>query len=317
LLYWCKKVQILTLRNLQGSSREDAMRIDVRMKALQLMSRLLNLRANYRISRALHAWEQVFHSNSRLNSRLEPCVQAGSHVSMEGQHRSSNVTHDAASAGVCDMSVYKQYFRGHDKVLRKLEKALFDENCVSPVDLNLDRFKHDTIVLLPKPHDYCVKVLLNLCHLNSTKLTNMATKTLIKQLSQRATFLDDLALVQMLVYPAALAVYSEACIAIRRISSLKKHLALDKPEAYTEAMQLLASMTSYMKISTANVLHIVQQNQKILLNLEMDEAVMDCLRLPLERDTSLRDAGEIEADVAVLPPSLLPHMPPSLLPHIS
>jgi uncharacterized protein (DUF1778 family) len=136
----------------------------------------------------------------------------------------------------------------------------------------------------------------------------MATKTLIKQLSQRATFLDDLALVQMLVYPAALAVYSEACIAIRRISSLKKHLALDKPEAYTEAMELLASMTSYMKISTANALHIVQQNQKIMLNLEMDEAVMDCLRLPLERDTSLRDAGEIEADVAVLPPSVFPHI---------
>ena len=277
------------------------MRINVRMKALQLMSRLLNLRANYRISCALHAWEQVFHSNSRLNSLgSHPCVQPGSHV--------SNVTHDAASAAVCDMSVCKQYFRGHDKVFRKLEKALFDENCVSPVDLNLDRFKHDTIVLLPKPHDYCVKVLLNLCHLNSTKLTNMATKTLIKQLSQRATLLDDLALVQMLVYPAALAVYSEACMAIRRISSLKKHLALDKPDAYTEAMQLLASMTTYMKISTDNALHIVQQNQKILLNLEMDEAVMDCLRLPLERDTSLRDAGEIEADVAVLPPSLLPHI---------
>jgi hypothetical protein len=43
----------------------------------------------------------------------------------------------------------------------------------------------------------------------------------------------------------------------------------------------------------------VDKNQRIMLNLEMDSPVRKLLGLYLERDTARRDAGELEADVAV------------------
>ena len=58
-------------------------------------------------------------------------------------------------------------------------------------------------------------------------------------------------------------------------------------------------MTDYMRVTSANPLKIVQKNQRIMLNRELDEPVVDLVFLNLERDTSKRDSGEIEADAAV------------------
>ena len=103
--------------------------------------------------------------------------------------------------------------------------------------------------------------------------------------------------VQILVFPAAVKVYHECIFIIKKLGSLRKHLAADKPEAYREAMSLLTRITAYLTESVTNKREIVQKNQNIMLNLDMDKTARTLLLMYLGRDTSRRDRGELEADL--------------------
>ena len=103
--------------------------------------------------------------------------------------------------------------------------------------------------------------------------------------------------VQILVFPAAVKVYQESKFIIKKLGSLHKHLNADKPDAYHEATSLLARITDYLTESPTNKREIVQKNQTIMLNLDLDKPVCNLLGLPLQRDTSRRDRGELEADI--------------------
>jgi len=257
----------------EAISREQLLRIEVRVRALGLLTRLFNLRANFRLSLALKAWETLFATFDKGKS-------------------GALLARDSSSHSLKDRD--KDVFKGHQSAFKKLEVVMFNINCISPEDLGMDTYKEGAF-----DKDYCVTVLLNLCLFKNTKLTSLATQVLMRHMSQRMRVIDDLAKTQVLVYPAAVKVYEETTFALKRLTSLKKYLSTDDPAAYKEAMDLLKRMTDYMQVTVDNPKHIVQKNQRILLNRELDEPIVDLLRLNLERDTTQRDGGEIEADPAL------------------
>ena len=130
-------------------------------------------------------------------------------------------------------------------------------------------------------------------------MTTMSLKLLVRNMSQRVTLMTALKDVQMLVFAAAVKVYNECKLIITKLGSLHKHLNANKAEAYQEATCLIERITRYLTVSVTNKREIVDKNQKIMLNFEMDTPVRKMLGLHLERDTSRRDGGELEADVAV------------------
>ena len=268
----------------EAVSREDLMRIGVRMQALGLLLRLFNMRANFRISKALAVWEEIFET-------LQPTQKLQTKLARNGS---------MASIGLLTMGTTKiettfldRLFKGHTKVIDVLVKELFGQNSISSKEIGCDVYREGK-----HGNDYCAKVLLNLCQYKHTEMTNLATQVLVRHMSQRTRVINDLRLAQVLVLPAAVKVYEETTFAIDRLTSLKKNLDTGRPDAYCAAMLLLERMTAYMKITPENPFAIVQKYQKIMLNRELDEPIVDLLRLNLERDTSRRDSGEREVDPA-------------------
>jgi hypothetical protein len=257
---------------------EERMRLDVRIKALELLGRLLNLRANYRISVALNAWEKLFAAVEGSFSKL---------LAKEKKNGDGKSKHELEQA------FRKRLFSGNDAAFKALEAKIFNENCISPKELSIDTYKEGSF-----GKDKLVKILLNLYLFKNTRMTCLASQVLIRHMAQRMRVIDDLSKTQVLVLPAAVKVYEETAFAINRLTALKKKLAANDVEAYAETMTLLKRMTDYMRITIDNPKDIVQKNQKIMLNRELDEPIVDLLRLNLEADDTLRKGGEIECDSA-------------------
>jgi len=265
----------------EAVSMEERLRVDVRIRALELLRRLFNLRANYRISLALDSWEKLF-----------PEVEDSFSKALAKEKKASA----GKSPQEMEQAVLRRLLGGKNSTstLKGLEKKMFNENCISPPELDMDTYKEGTA-----GKDTLVRVLLNLCRFNNTRLTTLASQVLIRHMAQRMRVIDDLRLSQVLVMPAAVKVYEETTFAINRLTSLKKKLAADEPAAYEEAMNLLKRMTDYMRITVNNPKDIVQKNQKIMLNRELDEPVVDLLRLNLKVDDSARTKeNNIDADPA-------------------
>ena len=260
----------------QAVSEEERMRLDVRIKALKLLGRLLNLRANYRISVALNAWEMLFPAVESSFSKL---------LAKEKKNGDGKSKHEIQQA------FRKRLFSGKDAAFKTLEEKMFNDHCISPKELSIDTYKHGSF-----DKDKLVKILLNLYRFNDTRMTCLASQILINHMAQRMRVIDDLSKTQVLVLPAAVKVYEETAIAISRLTALKKKLAANDVEAYAKAMTLLKRMTDYLRITIDNPKHVVQKNQKIMLDRELDEPIVDLLRLNLEVDGTLRRGGEIECD---------------------
>jgi len=130
--------------------------------------------------------------------------------------------------------------------------------------------------------------MLDLCTFRHASMTKSAISLMIRNMSQKVACFEHLKEVQILVFPAAVTVYTESKFAIRRLSALNKSINANAPEAYTEAIQLLERLASYLVQSTALKREIVQKNQTIMLNLDVDRILRNLLNLPLERDTSHR-----------------------------
>ena len=258
-------------------SREDGLRVDVRVQALELLLRLFNMRANFRLSLVLDAWEQLLDTDKNVQALL-----------------SNSNARVASAAGPEEQQRFRsKLFRGRDGVFRGVVKNLFSKTSVCPESADCDTYQPGGFA-----SDYFVKVLLNLFQFGDTRLTSAASCVLVRHMMQRSRVVNDLALVQVLVFPSAVKVNEETTYVIQRITTLKKSLAADVPEAYQEARALLSRMTEYIKVTPINTLEVVQKNQRIMLNRELDEPICDILRLNIERDTSARDGGEIEADPA-------------------
>lgn len=141
--------------------------------------------------------------------------------------------------------------------------------------------------------------MLDLCTFKHAEMTQAGLSMLIRNMSQRVALVKALKDVQILVYPTAAKVYQEAKYIIKRLGSLHKQVAVDKSEAYAEANMLMKRLILYLKLSTGNKKEIVIKNQTILMNLGVDQPVRNLLNFNLARDTSRRDRGELEADIAI------------------
>ena len=59
----------------------------------------------------------------------------------------------------------------------------------------------------------------------------------------------------MLVFPAAVKVYDETEFAIKRLTSLRRHISRDEPAAYEEATALLKRLTGYGRMTNGQMIH--------------------------------------------------------------
>jgi len=183
-------------------------------------------------------------------------------------------------------------FAGFESNFDDLGNRAFANNIVSPPKLGCD-------VYVPGNHDdVTIRVMLDLCNFKHEGMKLASLSLLLRHMSQRVALMTALKDVQILVFPAAAKVYQETQFVIRRLGALYKHITADATESYSEAQMLLGRLIVYLTESMDNKKEIVVKNQKILLNLEIDKPVRNLLGLHLERDTSRRDRGELEADAA-------------------
>ena len=138
-------------------------------------------------------------------------------------------------------------------------------------------------------------------------------------MSQRTTLLQELHDVQILVYPAAAKVFSETEYAVKRLSACQPCISrsssreqlhkVEKEEysrqdqarddkAYEEVTAILKRLIGYLVESPSNDVEVVAKNQAIMLNLGLDVPVRRLLGLHLHRDSSRRDSGVMDADIA-------------------
>ncbi|KAJ1488130.1 hypothetical protein T484DRAFT_1784348 [Baffinella frigidus] len=240
-----------------------------------LLLRLLNLRANYRVSVCLDTWEQIFEQKQGKEGGTH-FLQMGSFPStMANLSRTESKREDESSALNTIFAPNKAFF----------------ESCIARC------FKQDIISSgVIKSDTYAAG--------NFTG-DPLACALMLRHMSQRSRVMNDLQMVQVLVFPAAVKVYDETEFAIKRLISLRKHISRDEPAAYEEATSLLKRLTGYVTVSPQFTAEFVEKHQRIMLNRELDEPVVDMLQLNLERDTSRRDAltdqGERDADPPVIP----------------
>ena len=252
-----------------SKKREAQMLVELRSAALQFIVRIFNLRANYRISVALDAYERVFDAHLRESEAL-----------VESMARDAPVLQPAE-----EERFLEKLFKGQGGVFKDAIAACFSKSIISTDDIASDtydvgRYRHDRVA----------NTMIRLVGFQDLQLTRQACALLLRNMSQRSRVTEDLRKTQVLVYPAAVKVYYETQHSIARFTALKKHLAADEDAAYKEAHALLARLTGYLTLSDSTPQEIVLKNQRIMLNRELDEPVTDLLLLNLERDSSAREA---------------------------
>lgn len=312
-------------------STESELRNSVRVQALSLLSRIVDIRLNQRVSDAIQCYEQIFEgllqpdvlrnlSKSKSSASLASLPNASSfNLLMRNSTTSmtelaSNVseTSTADQAGALDDEVISSVFSPFQDKVKQLEATLFEKNIVSPPKVSADTYKSGGDSFC----DPMVFVMLDLCSFNDNAMTKSCLSILFRNMSQRPAMLNQLKEVQILVFPQAAKVYKEVEYIITRFSACQKFIfksasreqsarrseapsqeeVQQEQDAYKEVSQLLQRMTKYVTVSKDNAREIVLKNQAIMLNLEVDTPVRRLLELNLRRDTSRRDQGELEAD---------------------
>ena len=275
-------------------SVESRFRNDLRCDALSLLLRLFNLRLDTRITFIISVWEDIFaniESSSGGLGRLHVAPQILSNVgssafpSRIGSQKSAHMSMETRIQNL------KDTFAEFNDQIKKVLSHTFETNIVSSPEIGSDVYKPYSYI------DTTVEVMLDLCTFKHAAMTKTALSLLIRNMSQRVSCFNALGQIQILVYPAAVKVYTEATFSIKRLSGLHKLINADKIEAYEETVQLLGRLTSYIVQSPSNKREIVQKNQSIMLNLDLDSVVRNLLSLHFGRDTSRRDSGILEADI--------------------
>eukprot|EP00960_Hanusia_phi_P036737 752497-Hanusia_phi.AAC.1 len=261
-------IKVKKLPTRMKDDRVEMMRTKARSETFKLLSRICNLRANYRITCALKYWEDIFEKldGHQVNFHKTHFSWTGSNLSMS--FSSNSGSRDDLLKNLRDE------FRPYEQDLVELIAKIFDQNIVSPASMASDLYKKGGY-----REDVTISSILSFIRLGDVILTEHAVVFLITHLFQRNKFVEDLKFLQVLVYPEAVKLYNEIKHVIERLTALKKTLDVDDENAYEEANTLLQKMIDNVTLSKDIPKEIVAKNQRIMLNWELDEPVIDLLRL--------------------------------------
>jgi len=286
--------------------REAVMLIKLRSSALKLLIRMLNLRANFRMSLCLQVWETIFaKQQSQRCGYFTPGLvmheTRGLLSVAEGQdsraRRSSIVSSFSDLDKGSKEDLLQHMFDPFAHEIEKLCDDLFERDIISADKIQADTYRPGDL-----QGNAIVDAMLNLTGFEDSDLTSQACSLLLRHISQRSRVMSDIATMQVLVFPRAVRVYHEVQEAIKRLTALRKHLSAERPEAYTEAIAVLVRMKEYLTQSEEFPEELVFMNQRIMMDHELDEPIVDILRMPLERDTTRRmaclDPAEADSDPA-------------------
>lgn len=274
-----------TKRGSKSKTREQNLIMRVRKVGLGLISRIFNLRTNYRISLALEAYENIFEKMEADGATQQKAGLLG----MKSFGSMSNINTNS-------LTMAESYFKGYEPMFSALVERLFSEPVVSPAEIGSDQvFSRGDA----GAKDETLEMLLGLACLGRKGIQGAVFDAFLMHETQKSLIVNELNQTQVLVFPAACKVFEEVGYVLKRLTALKKHLAVDQQEALEEASMLTERMKEYVTESESNDAFIVRKNQTIMLNRELDEAILNVLHLNLARDTSRREAGELEADKAV------------------
>ena len=167
------------------NTREERLHNDIRLIALKLLERLMDIRVNCRISTVAETWEGI-------------CDEAPAGCSQ---------VEDAA-------------LRKHAAAL---EDKLFGHNIVSPADISADNYKPDK--WRGVGGDVTVDLLLKLCHMQQAGIRNRALPLLMRHLTQKSALFSALREVQLLGFPSASAAFVEMQIGVQKLTGVRKYLS--------------------------------------------------------------------------------------------
>lgn len=279
------------------AKRKEALRlVELRSQALKLMIRMLDIRANFRISVLLDAWEEIFEDMYLKDMVVEGKNPRGRKPTFVGLK--------LAQAGdgpkEVDLKALGDRFEPYREIFNQCMQRCYKQQIVSS-----DELKADTYAPGEYASDPLVEAMIGLMGFQDANLTAQACALMMRHMAQRTRVSNDLKLVQVMVYPAAVKVYGETLYVIKALTALRKHLFADKQAAYQEAGDLLRRMTHYLTPASDNLVEVVKANQHMMLDRGLHSPVIDILRLSLERDTSrraaLHDTAEKDADSAKNP----------------
>ena len=277
-------------------STEARLRNDVRTDALNLLLRFFDLRLNTRVTHCVETWENIFEelARSKRLSVLSVADAPMSLMSMASGSVNENGSLPAASA-IEELQLRREelynMFTGFEESVQTLNQNLFCRNIISNDAIRSDLYEEGDF------RDLTVQMLLDLTTFREKSMTQPALSMLIRNMSQRTALVEGLKEVQIIVYPAAAKVYKDTLSILKILGALQKQIARDVPEAYAEVGSLLDRLTDYLRVRPDVGPEIVLKNQSIMINLGIDKPVRNLLKLYLGRDTSRKDAREMEADI--------------------
>jgi len=307
-------------KNKKGADQQEVdMRNKVRVDALWLLLRILDIRMNYRVTETIACYEKIFErlcKDPLAYSRMSKTGSDPGPMSM-GSFKSgisdvpSNYIASVGKLEECTEEDLKAIFLKFESEVTQLGSKMFEHNIISSVQVGSDIYKEGSF------DDVTLHVMLDLCTFQDPGISRLALQLLFRNMSQKNALLQQLQDVQILVFPLAAKVYKEVKYVIKRFSSCQKYIfrsaqaeqqtqakqvqrpeeATQDAEAFQEVSTLLHRLTTYLTESKESKAEIITKNQSIMLNLGIDIPVRRLLGLDLHRDTSLRDKGEITADL--------------------
>lgn len=291
-------IQISDPNTVMISSKEGLALMGLRALVLTTIIILCDIRANFRISLALHTFETLFEKMQQHRSQLGRSLykRADSQISMSmGSSASSgdNFTKEG---------MVRIMFQPYESLLVELSKSCFSSSIVCPDHIGADKVQESY------EGNVVIECLLGLTQYGDRAMNESIIGLIVRQASQHVRFMNDLSQVALLVFPDSVKVFTLTQDSIRLFSGIQNRLSMDKPEAYDEASSRLKDMQSFLLVSSTNSEASVILNQKIMIDLHFHVVLTTILRLPLERiskqgdDESPGQIKTVEPDITVNSP---------------
>ena len=252
---------------------EGVLLMNLRAKALKVILFLCDLRANFRVSLAVHAFEGVFDVMGEKKSQVlsKSIYRTNSSQSFRSESQMS-LNSDPSTAGKIT-DVFKEYGDNIRELLRKC----FAMSIVCPESIGADT-AHDFL-----EDNTFITCMLGLCEYHDRVMTEEALSLIFRTGSQTARFIQDLSLVSLLVYDEGLQVFNQTNGAIRKLSNIQRGLNRDDAISYVEAAGIISGLQPFLTISDSRSADSVKSNQKLMLDLHFEQSLINILRLHLER----------------------------------
>ena len=281
-------------------SKEGSGLLKVRAMVLKVMAALLDLRVNFRLSLAVHAYESIFEKMQQARSQLQIGRSLNKRSdSMLSMSVNSTTSVESSQQDSMKAAMLRGIFAPYDELFKELSKNCFMSSIVCPDHIGADK------VLDSYEGNVVIECLLGLCAYKDLIMSETIMGLIVRQASQHVRFNQDLSLVSLLAYPDSVDMFKATSDALRRFSGIQNRLFLDETLAYDEASSLIEELASKVTLSDAHSMESVKMNQKILLDLQFENVLTNILRLSLDRespDNGAQNSGSdepVQCDVAM------------------